>query len=122
MESGQKKPQGKTYHMVPKEYYDLQPVDQDYRPEPMVQGKEGFIHCTNGPENVVATAHRYYLKDPRPFYLLVIDLAKVKAPTRYDAPSEIYPHIYGPLNREAILEVRDFERAANLHFLLPQEA
>jgi uncharacterized protein (DUF952 family) len=108
--------------MVPREYYDVQPADQDYQPEPMATGKEEFIHCTTGPQNMVDTAHRYYRNDPRSYYLLVIDLDKVRAPTRYDAPNQIYPHIYGPLNRDAILEVRNFERAPDGTFLLPDPA
>ncbi len=106
--------------MVPREYYDAQPTDQDYQPEPMAQGREDFIHCTNGPENVVATAHRHYQHDPRPFYLLVLDMEKIRAPIRYDAPGEIYPHIYGPLNRDAIVEIRNFERTEDGRFLLPE--
>lgn len=109
-----------TFHMVPREYYDAQPPDQDYQPEPMRTGKEDFIHCTTGPDEVVATAHRYYLGDPRPFYLLVIDLEKVRASWRYDAPGQIYPHIYGPLNRDAILEVRNFDRTPEGLFLIPE--
>lgn len=111
---------GQTFHMVPREYYDAQPSDRTYQPEPMATGKEDFIHCTTGAANAVATAHRYYLNDPRPFYLLVIDLDKVEAPCRYDAPGEIYPHIYGPLNRDAILEVRNFERGPDGHFLISE--
>src|SRR5689334_19050815 len=113
---------GRTFHMVPKEYYEAQPADQPYQPEPMAKGQEDFIHCTNGPQNVVDVGHRYYARDLRPFYLLVIDLEKVTAPVRYDAPGEIYPHIYGPLNRDAIVEIRDFERTPEGRFLPPQPA
>lgn len=114
--------QGKTFHMVPKEYYENQPETENYQPEPMKQGRESFIHCTTGPENVVATAHRFYLNDPRPFYLLVVDMARVIAPVRYDAPGEVFPHIYGPLNRDAIVEIRDFKRDSKGNFLLPEPA
>ncbi len=120
MENGENKPEGLTYHMVPKEYFDRQPSDLDYHPEPMALGKENFIHCTTGPQNVVDTAHRYYLNDLRPFYLLVIDLDKVKAPCRFDAPGKVFPHIYGSLNRDAIIKVQDFERDASNNFLLPK--
>jgi hypothetical protein len=34
------------YHLVPANYYLLQPVDQPYRSETLAQ--EGFIHCTSG--------------------------------------------------------------------------
>jgi uncharacterized protein (DUF952 family) len=43
--------------------------------------------------------------------LLVIDAGKLTAPLRYEAvPGEPapYPHIYGPLNPDAVVEVRPF--------------
>ncbi len=112
---------GLTYHIVPKEYYEAQPSDKDYLPEPMVKGVENFMHCTTGAQNVVDTAYRYYASDSRPFYLLVIDLDKVQAPSRFDAAGEIFPHIYGPLNRDAIVEVLPFERDENGRFLKPKQ-
>jgi len=115
---GEQRLKGLTFHMVPQAYYQAQPPEQDYRPEPMVLGKEDFIHCTTGAENVVATGERFYRADPRPFYLLVIDLEKVLAPVRYDAPGEIFPHIYGPLNRDAIIEIRPFERTPDGRFFI----
>ncbi|HEX2914077.1 MAG TPA: DUF952 domain-containing protein, partial [Chloroflexia bacterium] len=93
---------GTTFHMVPKEYYEAQPTDSDYLPEPMKAGREQFIHCTDGTENLAATGNRYYTADPREYIVLVINLAKLKAPVRYEDPNHIYPHIYGPLNRDAI--------------------
>ncbi|NWJ98670.1 MAG: DUF952 domain-containing protein [Chloroflexi bacterium] len=113
---------GHTFHMVPRDYYEAQPIEQNYQPEPMVLGQEDFIHCTNHPEDVVAVGARYYLSDPRPFYLLIIDLEKVAVPVRYDAPGERYPHIYGPLNRDAIIEQRHLERTPDGHFLAPNPA
>lgn len=112
---------GRTYHMVPREYYEAQPVEQDYQPEPMQKGLENFIHCTTGAENVAATGERFYRSDPRPFYLLIVDLDKVQAPARYDAAGKIFPHIYGPLNRDAIVEVLNFEREEDGRFIPPQK-
>ncbi len=107
-----------TFHMVPQEYYEAQPADKAYLPEPMASGREDFIHCTDGVENLAATGNKYYARDHRPFVVLVLDLARVQAPVKYEDPNRIFPHIYGPLNREAILEVRPFPRAEDGTFLV----
>ena len=101
---------GFTFHLVPINYYKAQPEEQDYIPEPVAEGRENFIHCTNGYDNLVEAGNRYYVKDSRAYYAIVINLAKVKAPVKYEDPGKIFPHIYGALNREAIEEIRLVER------------
>lgn len=115
--SENRKVSGHTFHLVPQEYYEAQPTDQDYLPEPMVEGRESFIHCTDGADNLAATANRYYTADPRDFVVLVIDKSRVAAPIRYEDPNNIYPHIYGPLNRSAIVEIRGIKRDEARRFL-----
>lgn len=111
---------GQTLHMVPVEYYEAQPADQDYRPETLAAGREAFIHCTDGATNLADTGNRHYLTDRREFLVLVLDLSRVKAPVRYDDPGRIYPHIYGPLNRDAILAIHPFPRDQEGRFLPPR--
>jgi uncharacterized protein (DUF952 family) len=65
---------------------------------------EGFIHCSR-PEQILASANRYYrgLED---VLLLWIDPAKVETEVRWEeAHGELFPHIYGPLNLDAVLDV-----------------
>jgi uncharacterized protein (DUF952 family) len=50
--------------------------------------------------------------------VLVLDLARLQSPVKYEDPNRIFPHIYGPLNREAIQEVRPFPRATDGTFLV----
>ena len=64
---------------------------------------EGFIHCTDGVEALGATFDRHYGADRRPFLALTLDLDAVGEPWRYDVPESPYPHIYGPIRRDAIL-------------------
>jgi uncharacterized protein (DUF952 family) len=108
-----------TFHLVPCEYYEAQPDNEPYRPEPMVNGKEEFIHCTDGTQNLVDTANRYFRSDPRPFFALIIDLEKVTAPVKYEDERRIYPHIYGSLNRDAITGKVLMERDLEGNFLPP---
>lgn len=112
------------YHMVAASYYDSQPADQPYRSQRLEE--EGFIHCTKGGERVLLVANTVHRKTPGKFWLLVIDERKVKAEIRYEIVGEIlFPHIYGPLNRDAILRVQEMGRAEDGTFLslgVPPEA
>ena len=53
--------------------------------------------------------------------VLYIDQDRVTSPIRYDDPAEVFPHIYGPLNRDAILAVEDIGRAPDGTFLKPPD-
>jgi uncharacterized protein (DUF952 family) len=78
---------------------------------------EGFIHCTDGVEALIATAERHYRDDPRAFLALTIDLDRVGSPWRFDEPGKPYPHVYGPIDRTAIVAVAPVKRAADGRFL-----
>jgi uncharacterized protein (DUF952 family) len=68
---------------------------------------EGFIHCSR-PEQIIAVANAYYQALPD-MLLLWIDPQKVHPEIRWEASgAEVFPHIYGPLNLDAVLVVRDF--------------
>jgi uncharacterized protein (DUF952 family) len=109
-----------SYHLIPREAYERADPAADYLPSAFPA--DGFIHLTDGADELAVTGNRYYRADPRPFVVLVIDLARVRAPVRYEDPRRVYPHIYGPLNRDAIVAVRDVPRAPDGTFLSPPEA
>lgn len=111
-----------TFHMAPREYYDAQPATEDYQPEPMRAGRETFIHCTDGTGNLADTGTRFYAADPREFIALVIDKSRVTAPIKYEDPNHIFPHIYGPLNRDAIARIIKLPRDKTGKFLTPELA
>ena len=67
---------------------------------------EGFIH-TSKAEQVQGVLQRYY-KDKTDLLLLHIDEAKLTSALKFElAPSinEEFPHIYGPLNIDAVTKV-----------------
>ncbi len=77
-----------------------------YTPQGFEQ--EGFIHACS-PEQLSGVLERYY-KDQKDLLLLHIDPEKVKAPIKYEmSPSvqEEFPHIYGPLNTDAVIKVEE---------------
>ena len=66
---------------------------------------EGFIHCSFE-DQLEAVIERYYKGVPE-LVILEIESDKlmsrmIKEPSTND---EIYPHIYGPINRDAIVRV-----------------
>jgi uncharacterized protein (DUF952 family) len=78
---------------------------------------DGFVHCTDGDDALLATGDRHYRDVPGAFVALDVDLARVGAPWRYDDPAGVYPHVYGPLRRDAVRRVRPVRRTANGRFV-----
>lgn len=104
-----------TFHYSPVEYFDALDPRSDYLPPAFA--REGFIHCTDGADNMARVANFIYREDRRDFWALSIDKERVKSPIKYEDPHEIYPHIYGPLNRDAIVGKRLALRAPDGSFL-----
>ncbi len=68
---------------------------------------EGFIHCSR-PEQVAATMRRHF-PGRSDMLMLVLDPARVTAEIRDEdlyGRGETFPHIYGPLNLDAVIEVK----------------
>lgn len=73
-------------------------------------GAEGFVHCSTV-EQVASTA-RLFFAGTEDLLLLVIDPrrlgdAEVRWEDTYGTGRE-FPHVYGPVPREAIVEVRHY--------------
>jgi uncharacterized protein (DUF952 family) len=80
---------------------------------------DGFIHCST-PRQVVEVANTFF-RAQRGLVLLCIASGRVRAEIRYEGGEggEQYPHIYGPLNLNAITGVLDFEPGEDGAFELP---
>ena len=92
-----------TYHLTPADWWAA--ADPALSLGAPSLASEGFIHCTDGAAEMVATANRHYADDPRPFVVLTVDLDRVASPWTVDDPGQIYPHIHGPIDRVAIVKV-----------------
>jgi uncharacterized protein (DUF952 family) len=71
--------------------------------------QQGFIHCSDAGQ--VAKVANFVFADASDLVLLVIDPGRVRARIQYDdVPGEPapFPHIYGPLNPDAVVDVRPF--------------
>ena len=107
-----------AYHGTPKTYFESLDPTAPYVPEPFA--REGFIHTTEGREAVSITLTKYYKSSAEPWVVLYIDQDRVTSPIRYDDPAEVFPHIYGALNRDAIVAVKDIRRSADGTFHKPE--
>jgi len=65
--------------------------------------EEGFIHAS--PKNqLTRVANKYYKETINPL-ILVVDVKKVSVEVKWEpAAGSFYPHIYGALNTDAIIE------------------
>jgi uncharacterized protein (DUF952 family) len=82
---------------------------------------EGFIHCSNA-NQVVWVANQFYRNMPD-LVLLCIDPTKLKAELRYDLieTGDSFPHLYGTLNLEAVIQIIDFPPNSDGTFELPDQ-
>lgn len=95
------------YHLVLRRVWETN-VDQPYRADSLAT--EGFIHCSFA-EQVARSANRFYA-DAEDLLLLHIDAERLSSPLRQEASGtgEIFPHIHGPLNRDAVVKVEALSR------------
>ena len=107
-----------AYHGTPKKYFQSLDASTPYVPEPFA--REGFIHTTEGREAASITLTKYYKSSGEPWVVLYIDQDRVTSPIRYDDLAQVFPHIYGPFNRDAIVAVRDIGRAPDGTFMKPE--
>ena len=99
------------YHLVLADYWETQPTDRPYVPADY--DHEGFVHCTRGDDQLTIVANRYYRDDWRKLLVLVLNEDVLTSEVRDEsAPDGVrYPHVYGPLNRDAIIEVLQMPRS-----------
>lgn len=82
--------------------------------------QQGFIHCS-APHQLRAVAEAVYGDATVDLVVLVIDPERVGSPVRFEAPepgAEEYPHLYGPLPVDAVVQVLPVGRDATGRLLL----
>ena len=97
-----------TFHLAPRRHWEIWDPTAPYESPSLAE--EGFIHCTDGIANMVATANRFYRSDPAEFVVLTVNLDECGSAWRIDDPGKPFPHIYGPIARAAVVAVRPFPR------------
>lgn len=72
--------------------------------------EQGFIHAS-GAAQTAPVANRFYKDTGEPLVVLVIEVARLTAPLQYDdvpGSPDPFPHIYGPLNLDAVVDTLPF--------------
>lgn len=106
---------GKTYHLTPEEVWRRQQDADTYVSEAFDQ--DGFIHATNGLQPLLQVANMFYRADHRTYLALLVDVPCIQAEVRYDDAEQLYPHIYGPLNVDAVVGELGVVRSTDGTFL-----
>ena len=82
---------------------------------------QGFIHCSKASQ-ILRVANVFYTGQ-HGLVLLLIDPALLSSELRWepgaDQPTDLFPHIYGPINLDAVVVSFDFEPDADGKFHLP---
>jgi glutathione S-transferase len=96
----------RIFHIATRQDWEAAVADGDYRVSTLGKtlAEVGFIHCSTAiqAQNV---ADRYY-RGLTDLLLLTIDTERLSARVRLDqVGKETYPHIYGPLNLDAVVEI-----------------
>lgn len=82
----------------------------------------GFIHATF-PDQTTEVLPRF--KDRDHVILLLVDTDKVATPIKYEAARSgrpgTFPHIYGPLNTDAVYKTVPLTKDENGDFIEPEE-
>ena len=115
------------YHIIPHTDWITAQKNGEYRAESL--DTEGFIHCSTE-EQAAPVANAFYPAQSG-LLLLVIDPALLASPLQWDPPAHPapesapaslhgeFPHIYGPLNLDAVIDALDFEPNENGVFSFP---
>lgn len=95
-------------HLCPSQDWQKAKTSGEYRAASLEE--ERFIHCSR-PDQILDVANRFYRQMPD-LVLLWIDPNLVIYDIRYERPEaeseQDFPHIYGPLNLDAVVAVSSF--------------
>ncbi len=111
------------FHITPRDLWEAAGAVGEYRAPSL--DSEGFVHCSTS-DQLIPVANSFY-HGQHGLVLLCIDTDQLEAECRYEAATDPvpgtvgqeFPHIYGPVNLNAVLEVVNFEPGPDGRFLIP---
>ena len=110
---------GLIYHVTSRTSWSAAQKSGAYSADSLAS--QGFIHCSKM-DQILRVANTIFTNQ-HGLVILAIDMSRLKAEVRWEAGAdnadELFPHIYGPLDLEAVVRVIDFEPGADGMFRLP---
>jgi uncharacterized protein (DUF952 family) len=114
------------YHLTSHQAWQEAQQRGEYRAESLES--EGFIHCSTKTQ-LLPVAEKFY-KGQQGILLLEINPSLLTSELRWEPPSggapppgvpegDEFPHIYGPINLDAIVKVYDLESHPDGSYKLP---
>lgn len=115
------------YHITSRAAWTEARERGDYRAESL--DTEGFIHCST--ESQVLPVTEKFYKGQDDLYLLVIEPALLSSDLKWEPPSggtpppgvpegDLFPHVYGPINLDAVVKVFDLQANPDGKYTLPE--
>jgi hypothetical protein len=106
----------RLFHVVDAPDWEHRVEDGEYRP-PSLEA-EGFVHLS--PADSVATVAEVNYADLEAPLLVVLDRPELDSVRYEETPAGPFPHAYGPLPLEAVVETRPFPREDGRYVLPPE--
>jgi len=114
------------FHITTQMAWDDARAKGEYVAESLVT--EGFIHCSTLAQ-VLPVANNFY-KDQDGLILLMIEDTLLSSDLKWEPPAEgtpppgvpegdPFPHIYGPINLDAVVSASALSRDSNNEWILP---
>ena len=101
------------YHIVKRADWDRARAMRVYMGDTLAS--QGFIHCSEQHQVIHVASSRY--KGQTDLVVLCIEEERIKAPVKrenLEGGTELFPHIYGPLNIDAVVRVMNLPPDGNL--------
>jgi uncharacterized protein (DUF952 family) len=105
-------------HLLPAWLSETMGGDDDYLPA--AYAADGFIHCSPSDEVMLAVANAYYAGSDEDLVVWDVDESALTAQVRWEPPDPapppgvaagvLFPHVYGPIERGAVVRVRRLVR------------
>lgn len=104
------------YHVVTLDEWNAAP-DRPYAPASLAQ--DGFVHCSPDEPTTLTVVNAFYRSAPRPLLALHLDEDRLTAQCVWEAAAPapppgvaegtLFPHVFGPVNRDAVIRVQRVE-------------
>ena len=103
------------YHLAVKAEWEAAKNQQEYRVESLEV--EGFIHCSRDHDQALAVTNRLF-HGRKDLLVLEVETDRLGSRLQHEPSSswESYPHIYGPLNTNAVVGVLSLALRADGRF------